>query len=317
MLLGNGHTCAGAAQRLPSQAGMPDETPLIEVRDLVKRFGDKTVLDRLNLQISRGETLVIIGGSGSGKSTLARILVGLEEPSMGDVYLEGVPFSAMDREMKRESYARFAMVFQKFALLDSLPVFDNVAFPLRERTHLSNEEIRAMVMRALSELGVEDAASKLPGELSGGMAKRVAIARATVGDPEIIIYDEPTSGLDPISSRTVDALIERMRETHFVTSIVITHDMLTAYDVADRVVVLAGGRIVANGAPEVVFRSHASEVEPFALSSGLDITSLAPRKSRKPATEIQLGWERRHPSPRKPTQRCHLLHRLAVGSEAH
>jgi len=165
---------------------MPEETPLIEVRDLVKRFGEKTVLDRVNLKIARGETLVIIGGSGSGKSTLARILVGLDQPTSGDVYLEGVPFREMDHETKREAYKRFAMVFQKHALLDSLPVFDNVAFPLRERTHLSDDAIHNAVMRALSELGVQDAASKLPGELSGGMAKRVAIARATVGEPEIV-----------------------------------------------------------------------------------------------------------------------------------
>jgi phospholipid/cholesterol/gamma-HCH transport system ATP-binding protein len=143
------------------------------------------------------------------------------------------------------------------------------------------------------------------------MAKRVAIARATVGEPEIIVYDEPTSGLDPISSRTVDALVERMRETHFVTSVVITHDMLTAYDVADRVVLLSRGRIVADGAPEVVFHSHASEVAPFALSSGLDIAALGPRKSRRTPTEIQLEWEKTHPPTHKPTRHWHLFHRDA------
>ncbi|MFO0615420.1 MAG: ATP-binding cassette domain-containing protein [Polyangiaceae bacterium] len=273
--------------------------PLVEVRDLVKRFGDKTVLDGIDLSIERGETIVVIGGSGSGKSTLARILVGLEEPSSGDVLVEGVPIASMTKRARSAARARFGMVFQKHALLDSLTVFDNVAFPLREHEHIDAEETRARVMRALRELGVDDAASKLPGELSGGMAKRVAIARATVREPEILVYDEPTSGLDPISSRTVDDLIERMREHHFVTSIVITHDMLTAYDVADRVVLLGGGKLVVDGPPELVFRSHDREIEPFAKSSGLDLASLGPRQSRKSAAEIRAAWERhaRHEAP--------------------
>lgn len=270
--------------------GLP---PLVEVRRLVKRYGDKIVLDGIDLVIERGETIVLIGGSGSGKSTLARILVGLEQPTSGDILVEGVPLRSMRRRALREARARFGMVFQKHALLDSLTVFENVAFPLREHEHLDADETRARVMAALDELGVAGAAEKLPGELSGGMAKRVAIARATVHEPEVLVYDEPTSGLDPISSRIVDGLIERMREHHFVTSIVITHDMLTAYDVADRVLLLAGGKLVVDGPPEVVFRSHDKDIQPFAMSSGLDLSSLGARAARKTAAEIRTLWQLR------------------------
>jgi phospholipid/cholesterol/gamma-HCH transport system ATP-binding protein len=268
-------------------------SPLVEVRGLVKRYGDKTVLDGIDLVIERGETIVLIGGSGSGKSTLARILVGLESPTSGEILVEGMPLHSMGRRALRAARARFGMVFQKHALLDSLTVFDNVAFPLREHEDLDANETDARVMAALEELGVAAAAHKLPGELSGGMAKRVAIARATVHEPEILVYDEPTSGLDPISSRTVDGLIERMREHHFVTSIVITHDMLTAYDVADRVVLLAGGRLLVDGPPEVVFRSHDNDIQPFAVSSGLDLSALGARAARKTAAEIRALWQMR------------------------
>lgn len=267
--------------------------PLVEVRHLTKRFGAKTVLDDLDLRVERGETIVVIGGSGSGKSTLARILVGLEAPTAGEILLDGVAIDGMSKSAQHAARARFGMVFQKPALLDSMTVFENVAFPLREHEHLDKAAVRARVMRALEELGVADAWEKLPGELSGGMAKRVAIARATVREPEILIYDEPTSGLDPISSRTVDGLIDRMREDHFVTSIVITHDMLTAYDVADRVVLLAGGKLVVDGAPELVFRRHGGDIEPFARSSGLDLASLGPRRQRPTAAEIRAAWARR------------------------
>ena len=187
------------------------------------------------------------------------------------------------------------MVFQRHALLDSLNVFDNVAFPLREETTLDEEEIEKRVHAALRELDVDQAFDKLPGQLSGGMAKRVGIARAVVTEPEILIYDEPTSGLDPVSSRVVDRLIERTREQHLVTSVVITHDMVTAYDVADRVILLAGGRIAQDDTPEAIFKSHNEQVLPFAISSGVDIERLTPRKSRKTPREICSRWLLEHP----------------------
>jgi phospholipid/cholesterol/gamma-HCH transport system ATP-binding protein len=264
--------------------------PLIEIRDLVKRFGQKMVLDGVSLSVERGETVVVIGGSGSGKTTLARLLVGLERPTSGEIRLDGVDLVPLSEAELGRMRRRFAMVFQKYALLDSLSVFDNVAFPLREETDLDEAAIHARVMAALRELGIEDAVAKLPGELSGGMAKRVGIARAIVIEPEILVYDEPTSGLDPITSRVVDGLIEHMRERFFVTSVVITHDMVTAYHVADRVLLLAAGKIVADGPPEVVFTSHRDDIQAFAVASGVDLAELAARRSRKPPDQIRALW---------------------------
>jgi len=268
--------------------------PLIEVRDLVKTYDDKVVLDHLNLDVQRGETVVIIGGSGSGKTTLLRLLMSLESITSGHILVGGVDLAGEKESALAAVRSRFAMVFQKYALLDSLSVFDNVAFPLREELKLHEHLVAERVTRVLSELGVDQAARKFPAELSGGMAKRVGIARAMVTEPEILVYDEPTSGLDPVTSRVVDGLIDHMRELHFVTSLVVTHDMMTAYSVADRIVLLAHGKMVANGRPEDVFRSHNKEVEPFAVASGLDIERLAPRNRPEPAA-IAAQWNDAHP----------------------
>lgn len=273
--------------------------PLIEVRELTKRFGDKLVLDGVDLAVERGETVMVIGGSGSGKTTLARLIVGLDTPTSGKIILDGIDLLKVDERSLTTLRKRFAMVFQRAALLDSMTVFDNVAFPLREETELHEDAIRERVLFYLRELGVAQAANRLPGELSGGMAKRVGIARAMVIEPEIIVYDEPTSGLDPVGARLVDGLVEQMRERFFVTSLVITHDMVTAYEIADRVLLLAHGKIVANGPPEVIFRSHSEEIRPFALSSGVDIDKLAPRTARKTPAEIRAAWNATHrPQPR-------------------
>ncbi len=271
------------------------ERPLIEVVDLVKRYEDKTVLGGLSLRVERGDTVVILGGSGSGKSTFARLLLGLERPTSGHIFIEGVDIARASEMALQKVRHRFAMVFQKYALLDSLTVYDNVAFPLREHTHMAEARIGERVLTQLAELGLEAAARKLPGELSGGMAKRVGIARAMVMEPEILVYDEPTSGLDPITSRTVDELIERMREEHLVTSIVITHDMLTAYSVADRVILLARGNIAADARPEDFFTSRDEEIHTFVLSSGLDPEHLPPRRQRRSSWEIRAMWAARPP----------------------
>ncbi len=269
-------------------------TPLIEIQSLVKRFGDKTVLDGIDLTIDRGETVVVIGGSGCGKSTLARLIVGLDRATSGKILIDGIDLTGAGDEELRLLRRRFAMVFQRGALLDSLTVFDNVAFPLREETNLDARAIRERVMRSLAELGVDGAEKLLPAQLSGGMAKRVSIARAMVMEPEILVYDEPTSGLDPVSSRVVDGLIEQMREKFFVTSIVITHDMVSAYEISDRVVLLASGKVAANGPPDEIFRSHSGMIAPFALSSGIDLEKLAPRAARKPPAAIQALWADAH-----------------------
>lgn len=267
--------------------------PLLELCAVVKRFDERTVLDGIDLVVERGETVVVIGGSGSGKSTLARLILGLETLTEGRILLDGVDLASLDRAARARAQQRFAMVFQAHALLDSLTVFDNVAFPLRERTKLDEGEVRDRVMTQLAALGIEDAQDRLPGQLSGGMAKRVGIARAMVMGPEILVYDEPTSGLDPVTSRVVDELIEEMRERFCVTSLVITHDMATAYGVADRVLLLAGGRIAAEGPPEVVFGSSDPKLQPFAAASGVDPSRVSRHQRRSPE-EIRARWDAEH-----------------------
>ena len=275
--------------------------PLLELRRVEKRFGDHVVLANLDLVVERGETVVVIGGSGSGKSTLARLLVGLDEPTDGQILLEGQDVATMGERDRARTRSRFAMVFQKYALLDSLSVYENVAFPLRERRELTEPEIRCRVMERLEALGVAEAAWKLPAELSGGMAKRVGIARAMIMDPEILVYDEPTSGLDPVTSRIVEDLIDEVRDQFYVTSIVITHDMATAFRIADRVVLLHRGRIAVDGAPEVVFSSDVPEIRRFASSSGVDPARLSARAQRRTAAEIRALWAA-HAAPARPAR---------------
>lgn len=267
-----------------------EDTTHIVIEKLVKKYGDRTVLHGVDVRIERGETLVVIGGSGAGKSTLVRHLIALERPTSGRILVDGTDMAQLgDYELSRVR-RKFGMVFQKYALFDSMTVFDNVAFPLREQTKLSEKDIRERVLTKLGELGVEHAVKKLPAELSGGMAKRVGIARALVMEPEILIYDEPTSGLDPVTSRTVDDLIEEMRDRFAVTSVVITHDMASAFDIADRVLLLIRGRVAVEGTPDRVLASDNPDVERFVRSSGIDPRRLEQRRSRK--TPAQLRGER-------------------------
>ncbi len=223
----------------------------IVVQDLVKQFGDTYVLRNLSLTIPRGETAVIIGGSGAGKTTLLRILIGLEKPSSGHVFIDGIDIARLEGRELDKVRKKFGMVFQYSALLDSLTVLDNVAFPLREHTRLKVREVRDKVLSMLETLGLQRAdAAKMPSELSGGMRKRVALARALMLEPEIIIYDEPTSGLDPQTSRMVDDLISETRERFNVTSVVISHDMASTFRIAHRAFLLIRGEMVASGTPD-------------------------------------------------------------------
>jgi phospholipid/cholesterol/gamma-HCH transport system ATP-binding protein len=286
---------ASQARGAPPGSGGEARGPLILVDHLTKRFGDKVVLDDLSVAVERGETMVIIGGSGAGKSTLARHLIGLEKPTSGRVVVGGVDLARLHGQALVEARKRFGVVFQRGALLDSFNVFDNVAFPLREGTELDEAAIHERVMRYLAELGVEEAIDKVPSELSGGMLKRVGIARAMVIEPEILIYDEPTSGLDPITSRLVDQLIEQVRSSFLVTSVVITHDMATALDVSDRMALLARGKIVAQGSPEELLAAGNEEVELFLRSSGVDPDRLAARAGRKTPEQIRSEWAARRP----------------------
>ena len=258
----------------------------VVVEGLVKRYGDRTILHGLDMTIGRAETLVVIGGSGAGKSTLVRHLIALERPTSGRIVIDGTDIASLNDVQLAKARRRFGMVFQKYALFDSMSVFDNVAFPLREQTKLSEKDIREKAMIKLKELGVDHAAALMPSQISGGMAKRVGIARALVMEPELLIYDEPTSGLDPVTSRTVDALIEEMRERFGVTSVVITHDMVSAFDIADRIAMLIKGRVVAQGSPAEVLAVDNADVQGFIRSSGVDVRRFEHRGNRKTAAEL-------------------------------
>ncbi|MBK6531643.1 MAG: ABC transporter ATP-binding protein [Deltaproteobacteria bacterium] len=258
----------------------------VVVEGLVKRYGDRTILHGLDMTIGRAETLVVIGGSGAGKSTLVRHLIALERPTAGRIVIDGTDIASLSDVQLAKARRRFGMVFQKYALFDSMSVFDNVAFPLREQTKLSEKDIREKAMTKLKELGVDHAATLTPAQISGGMAKRVGIARALVMEPELLIYDEPTSGLDPVTSRTVDSLIEEMRERFGVTSVVITHDMVSAFDIADRIAMLIKGRVVAQGSPAEVLAVDNADVQGFITSSGVDVKRFEHRGNRKTAAEL-------------------------------
>jgi len=273
---------------------MAPPTAVVDVRHLVKRYGEKLVLDGFELTIERGETVVLIGGSGCGKSTFARLLVGLERPDEGEIWIDGVDLVGLGERALNRFRRKFAFVFQNHALLDSMSVFDNVAFPLREMG-VHHAEIVRRVHHALLALEVDEAASKLPGQLSGGMAARVGLARAVVTEPEILVYDEPTTGLDPLVARVVDGLINRMRELYAVTSLVITHDMLTAYDVADRVVLVEKGKAVALPPREVLFHAKGEAAQPFVRESGIDFASAPPRTKHGSVAETCARWKAVHP----------------------
>ncbi|HEY4105136.1 MAG TPA: ABC transporter ATP-binding protein [Polyangiaceae bacterium] len=241
----------------------------IEVRSLQKNFGDTEVLKDVNMSIGRGHVAVIIGGSGAGKTTLLRILIGLERPSSGSVVVSGQDIANLsDRELNRMR-RKFGMVFQYSALLDSMNVMDNVAFPMREHTKLPDKEIRAKVTEKLNSLGLENVERRFPSQLSGGMRKRVALARALMLEPEVIMYDEPTSGLDPVTSRMVDDLVLETRDRFGVTSVIISHDMLGALQIADEIYLLSKGSIVASGPPQEIVHAQNELLHQFLESSGV------------------------------------------------
>jgi len=233
---------------------------VIEVKDLWKSFGDNQVLKGVSLSIAERETFVVLGSSGSGKTVLMKHVIGLLKPDSGTVLVDGVEMSALSGKELTEARQRFGMVFQGAALFDSMTVLENVAFPLRERRgrRMPAGEIRRRVVEKLSvvDLG-EEVLERWPSELSGGMRKRVALARALVSEPRIVLYDEPTTGLDPITTEYVDEMIVHARERLGITSMVISHDIASAFRVADRVGVLYDGHLAAVGTPvEVRASSH-------------------------------------------------------------
>jgi phospholipid/cholesterol/gamma-HCH transport system ATP-binding protein len=232
----------------------PKDSPLIEVHGLGVRFGRQAVLRDINLEVPRGQTLVIIGESGCGKTVLLKSLIGLVYPTQGEALFDGHNLAKIDERELTKQRMRFGFLFQSAALFDSLTVAQNVGFPLKEHTQQTPDEISQIVMERVAEVGLPDEAlAKHPAELSGGMRKRVGLARALALKPEVMLYDEPTTGLDPIMSDVINQLILNTRKLHQVTSIVVTHDMNTVRKVADRVIMLMPlGRVKSNE-PQVVF----------------------------------------------------------------
>jgi phospholipid/cholesterol/gamma-HCH transport system ATP-binding protein len=237
--------------------------PLVELRDVWKAFAANQVLRGVSLELSRGTTLAVMGGSGSGKTVLLRIIAGLIRPDSGDVSLFGTRIDRMREEAMLALRRRTGFVFQGAALFDSLSVFENVAFPLREHTSLSLGEITDRVHRFLGLVGLTGSDDLLPSELSGGMRKRVGIARALVMEPEVVFFDEPTAGLDPTNARLVAELIAELRTGVCDTAIVVTHDVEFADMVADRMAILYQGRFADVGTPAEIRRSGNPDVRKF------------------------------------------------------
>jgi phospholipid/cholesterol/gamma-HCH transport system ATP-binding protein len=238
---------------------------LIELRHIFKRFGWLEVFNDLSLDIEQGKCLVILGASGSGKSVMLKHIVGLLKPDSGEVWFAGRRIDNLpERELMRVRQ-RFGFLFQQGALFDSDDVFQNVAFPLVEHSDKTPEQIKEIVEQKLRMVGLPEVGEKMPAELSGGQRKRVALARAIALDPEVILYDEPTTGLDPIRADVINELIIKLQRELEVTSIVVTHDMQSAFKIADRIVMLYAGKLIFDGTPEGIRASEDPIVKHFVL----------------------------------------------------
>lgn len=236
---------------------------VISLRQLNITFGTHTVLDNIDLDVYKGETLAVLGPSGTGKSTVLRSMIGLLEPNGGQIFIQGEDVSGLDEDGWNLLRMKMGMVFQYSALFDFLTVGENVAFGLRQHTDKSNEEIQGIVTQMLDLVGLPGTQDLYPAELSGGMKKRVGLARAIAVNPEIVLYDEPTAGLDPIMSRNISRLIKKTQEQLHVTSVLVTHDMQSAFYAADRVAMLYEGHIVAIGTAEEMKNSTNPIVKAF------------------------------------------------------
>ncbi len=221
--------------------------PVIKIRDVVKRFGEQTVLDGINLDVRQGETMVIMGGSGSGKSTMLRIMIGSLHPEEGRVEMFDESLGDLDEEGLNEVRKQFGILFQSGALFNSMTVAENVALPLTEHTDLDANIIDVMVKIKLEQVGLREAADKYPSQISGGMKKRAGLARALALDPKVLFYDEPSAGLDPVTSAQIDRLILDLTKKLGVTSVVVTHEMDSAFTIADRMAMLDKGRMLMVG----------------------------------------------------------------------
>ena len=252
---------------------------MIKLVDVNLSYQDKPVLKDINLEVVKGEILVVIGPSGSGKSTLLRLIIGLLQPTSGEVWVNNQEISRMNENELNQMRRQMGMVFQYSALFDSMSVGENVAFGLRQHTEMSEAEIQKVVRNKLRMVGLSGHEQDMPNELSGGMKKRVSLARAIALNPEIVLFDEPTAGLDPIMSATIDRLIASTRRRLGVTSIVVTHDMSSAFKLADRIIMIHDGRIIESGSVDDIKNSNNHLVQRF-IQGWMALDSKAERRFR-------------------------------------
>ncbi len=236
---------------------------MIRIVDLHKAFGRKKVLQGVNLDLKRGETLAVIGQSGSGKSVLIKHIIGILRPDKGQIFVDGVEITSLKDDELHKITRRFGMLFQGVALFDSMTVAQNVSFGLERHTDFSKERIQELVAESLDKVGLKGCEGLMPQELSGGMRKRVGLARAIAYGPDIILYDEPSTGIDPIRADAINDLINMMNRDMNVSTIVITHDLVSAYKVADRIAMLYEGKIVEAAAPEEIRNSKTPVIQQF------------------------------------------------------
>jgi phospholipid/cholesterol/gamma-HCH transport system ATP-binding protein len=240
-----------------------DSQDMLSLRDVRVRYGEVEILHGITFDVKRGETLVILGGSGSGKSTLLRALVGLEKPSSGEIWIKGKNIAAISEQEMEEIRKKIGMSFQGGALFGSMTVGENVALPLREHTKLEDSTIEIMLRLKLEQVGLEGFEYYMPSQLSGGMKKRAAVARAMAMDPEILFFDEPSAGLDPIIAAGIDHLILELKQAFRMTIVVVTHELASAYLIADRMVLIDKGHVVAMGTTAEMRTSTQSRVRQF------------------------------------------------------
>jgi len=238
-------------------------SPLVECRDLRFGYGNRPILDGVSFTVPQGKVTALMGASGGGKTTVLRLIGGQVRPQGGSLRFEGQEVAALDRSGLYAIRRRMGMLFQFGALFTDLSVFDNVAFPLREHTHLPEALVRDIVLMKLQAVGLRGARDLMPSEISGGMARRVALARAIALDPALVMYDEPFAGLDPISLGTAAQLIRQLNDALGITSLVVSHDLEETFRIADQVIILAGGKIAAQGSPAEVMASQDPLVRQF------------------------------------------------------
>ena len=243
-----------------------ETTPLIEFKNVTKRFGEKTVLDKVNVKIYENQITTIIGKSGTGKSVFLKHIIGLLKPDEGTILFEGRPIDKMKKSEWEEYRSTIAYLFQNNALLDSMTVFDNVAFPLRQTTNLHKQEIEKLVLKRIEDLELTEAANKYPSELSGGMQKRVALARALVTDPKIVLFDEPTTGQDPIRKNMILSMITHYRRKFGFTAVMISHDIPDVFFISDRIVILWEGGVGFEGTYEEAVNRKLPLIDEFLRS---------------------------------------------------